>query len=151
MKPAPTWDIVIALSPLHVIGLQERCKQEVQKRRGDISRILSLQFVALDPDFIRVTISEHDNRDSRLTRITYFIKHPRQELDPAKYYPMTVSSGASGVDGKFHIWISEASTGKPTEAQMHKIEAVDWQLRARYDVFMNERPVISDARHETDK
>lgn len=132
-------DFLLNLSPVDVIALQKRCEQDMEKRRLCASALLSEMFAVLDPDFIRVAASTHDERDG-LTRFTYFVRHPRQEADPARCYPMTVSSGQSGVDGKFHIWISGQSTGSPTAEQMRKIEGADKRLRVAYEAFMRARP-----------
>jgi hypothetical protein len=136
--------IVTSVSPLELIQLMADCDREITARKNIIDKALSERFAALDPGFLRVAVSK--NRDSVPggTRFSYFVKHPKEHLDAAKYYPMIVSSGRSPFDGKANIiWVSFGSTGNPTEAQMDILAKADAELRIVYEEFMQTRPVIA--------
>lgn len=130
---------ISTLSPLEVLDLEILCGEEKERRNGQISQLLTTRYRSLDTAFIKVLASTHD-RTEGMTRFSYFIRHPRESLDPVKYYPLIVASGRHHLDRKYDVWVVNVSTADPSQHLVDKIKSIDAELRGIYESWMRARP-----------
>ena len=141
-------DLLMGLSPEHLIQLRQQCETELSKRHQQIERILSLKFSSLDKAFVCVNIGPfHGIREG--TQFTYGIKAPSGEIGgyPGDY-SATLVSGFNGVNDGHRFWIGRFSSGAPTKEQIEKIKKVDSEFRDIYMCFMRRQPRLAPVAEE---